>query len=109
MTANADMATICQIGIVKCRNGVFVDEWKSLINPEAYFDRINVSIRGIDESAVEGAPTFSEINDTLISYLENEVVVCHTRFDRVSIVRLMHSHPWVTKMLSCHSYPGGRG
>ena len=84
-TANADMASICQIGLVKCENGVLSDEWETYVDPEDYFDGINVSIHGIDESIVMGAPTFQELVDTLRSYLDGKVVVCHTHFDRVAI------------------------
>lgn len=84
-TANADLASICQIGLVKCKDGVLSDEWKTYVDPEDYFDGINVSIHGIDESVVKGAPTFPELADTLRSYLEGTVVVCHTHFDRVAI------------------------
>lgn len=84
-TANADMASICQIGIAKCENGVLSDEWKTYVDPEDYFDSMNVSIHGIDESVVKGAPKYPELADTLRSYLEGTVVVCHTHFDRVAI------------------------
>jgi len=84
-TANVDMASICQIGLAKYENGVLANEWKSYVDPEDYFDDINVSIHGIDESTVKGAPTFPELADTLRSYLEGRVVVCHTHFDRVAM------------------------
>ena len=84
-TANAALASICQIGLVKYENGVLSEEWKSYVDPEDYFDGINVSIHGIDEVAVEGAPTFPELIDTLRSFLDDTVVVCHTHFDRVAI------------------------
>jgi len=84
-TANADMASICQIGLAKYENGVLADEWKSFVDPEDDFDDINVSIHGIDESAVKSAPTFPELADTLRSYLVEKVVVCHTHFDRVAM------------------------
>jgi DNA polymerase III subunit epsilon len=84
-TANADMASICQIGLVKCENGILSDEWKSYVDPEDYFDVNNVSIHGIDESTVKGVPTFPELSDTLRSYLADTVVVCHTHFDRVAM------------------------
>ena len=47
-TANADMASICQIGIARCEGGVITDEWTSYVDPEDYFDGVNVSIHGID-------------------------------------------------------------
>jgi len=81
------MASICQIGLVKCINGVLSDEWKTYVDPEDYFDGINVSIHGIDESVVMGAPTFPQLGDTLRAYLDGEVVVCHTYFDRVAMYR----------------------
>ncbi|MBU4272644.1 MAG: 3'-5' exoribonuclease [Planctomycetes bacterium] len=84
-TANADMASICQIGLVGCENGNLSDEWKTYVDPEDYFDGFNVSIHGIDESVVNGAPTFPELTDTLRTYLEGKVVVCHTHFDRVAM------------------------
>ena len=84
-TANADMASICQIGLVKFEDGVLSDEWKTYVDPEDYFDGINMSIHGISESVVKGAPTFPELADTLNSYLEGTVVVCHTHFDRVAM------------------------
>jgi len=86
-TANPDMSSICQIGLVKYENGVLSDEWKSYVNPEGYFNGINVSIHGIDESVVRGAPKFPELAETLRSYLEGTVVVCHTQFDRVALYR----------------------
>jgi len=84
-TANADMASICQIGLAKYTNGVLADEWKTYVDPEDYFDDINISIHGIKESTVKGAPTFPELADTLRSYLVGTVTVCHTHFDRVAI------------------------
>lgn len=84
-TANADMASICQIGLVKYEDGVLSDEWKSYVDPEDYFDGINVSIHGIDETVIKGSPTFPELADKLRSYLEGTVVVCHTHFDRVAM------------------------
>ena len=31
-TANADMASICQIGLVKCENGILSHEWKTYVD-----------------------------------------------------------------------------
>jgi len=84
-TANADMSSICQIGLVKYENSVQVDEWKSYVDPEDYFDDFNISIHGIDKSIVKGAPKFSELTITLHSYLDKKIVICHTHFDRVAM------------------------
>ena len=39
-TANADRASICQIGIVHVRNGEIEDQWQTLINPEDWFESV---------------------------------------------------------------------
>jgi DNA polymerase-3 subunit epsilon len=84
-TANADMAPICQIGIARFVNGILADEWKSYVDPMDDFDPMNVSIRGIDESTVEGAPTFGLLANSINDVLDGRVVVAHTAFDKVAI------------------------
>ena len=59
-TANADRASICQIGLVHIQDGKIQDQWKTLINPEDWFDPWNIEIHGIDEAAVSGSPTLPE-------------------------------------------------
>jgi DNA polymerase-3 subunit epsilon len=84
-TANADINSICQIGLVYFKEGVLCEEWKSYVDPEDFFDGINISIHGIDESTVQGAPQLPEIADILYKFLDDKITVCHTHFDRVSI------------------------
>lgn len=84
-TANADMASICQVGLVYYADGVLAGEWKSYVDPEDYFDPMNVSIHGIDEETVAGQPTLPAIAEELSSYLTTRLVVSHTHFDRVAV------------------------
>lgn len=84
-TANPDMASICQIGVATYRGGRLQEEWSTYIDPDDYFDWLNVSIHGIDELTVDGAPTFPEIAQDLWRRLSDLVVVCHTHFDRVAV------------------------
>ena len=86
-TANSDMASICQIGFVIYSKGQIVKEWSSLINPEDYFDYWNESIHNISENDVEKSPKFNEVYEFLKSNLENNICVCHSHFDRVSLTR----------------------
>ncbi|MCI5105120.1 MAG: hypothetical protein MRY76_00235 [Pseudomonadales bacterium] len=86
-TANADMASICQVGIATFHNGIIVDEWETLINPEDFFDAVNVSIHGISEKHVVGAPTYDAAYKEIRKRLEKSISVCHTHFDRVSLAR----------------------
>lgn len=84
-TANANMASICQIGLAAYSSGSLVDEWKTYVDPLDFFDPMNVSIHGITEETVAGAPTLPEIAEPLLSRLNGCVVLCHTHFDRVSV------------------------
>ncbi len=86
-TANADLSSICQIGIASYRDGQLADAWVSLVNPEDYFDYVNVSIHGIDESQVQDAPTWRAVLPEVNSRLGGRIVVCHTPFDRLALAR----------------------
>jgi len=86
-TANADLASICQIGIAKFNDGRLVEEWSSLIDPEDYFDFYNQKTHGISKQTVAGAPKFPEIVEKLNSIIEGNVCVCHTHFDKVALHR----------------------
>ncbi len=88
-TANADRASICQIGIVHVRDGEIKDQWQTLINPEDWFDPWNVSIHGIDRNDVRNSPTLPEVRGELRSRLLGSVLVSHTSFDRVAFERAM--------------------
>ena len=88
-TANADRASICQIGIVHVRDGEIEDQWQTLINPEDWFDPWHVSIHGIDENDVRNSPTHPEGRDELRRGLRGSVLVSHTSFDRVAFERAM--------------------
>jgi DNA polymerase-3 subunit epsilon len=84
-TANADMSSICQIGLARYHNSQLVEEWKTYIDPEDYFDGINVSIHGIDEETVKGAPVIADVSGEIYRFLDDRVSVCHTHFDRVAV------------------------
>jgi DNA polymerase III subunit epsilon len=84
-TANANISSICQLGLVHFKDGLLQEEWKTYVDPEDFFDEINVSIHGIDESTVKGAPNLRNISSRICNYLDNRIAVCHTHFDRVAL------------------------
>jgi len=63
--------------------GLLTEEWKSYIDPEDYFDDINISIHGIDESTVRGAPVFAQVSQQLHGF---------PHFDRVAIQRALEKY-----------------
>lgn len=86
-TANPDLASICQIGIVCFENGSVRSKWQRLVDPKDYFDPWNVSIHGITEKQIRGAPTFAQLFPELQRVLQDMVAACHTPFDRLALER----------------------
>ena len=86
-TANVDMSSICQIGIVEFDGQVVVDSWETLLDPQDYFDPINIDIHGITPQSVIGAPSFEQVYPLLQSRLQNQIVVTHTPFDITALRR----------------------
>ncbi len=91
-TANADFASICQIGIVRFCDGVVIDTYQTLVNPQDYFDGFNVSIHGIEEEDVQDAPTFPEAYVHVRKLLQYQVVVTHTHFDRTALRQVLEKY-----------------
>lgn len=86
-TANADYSSICQIGIAAFENEKIVDSIKTYIDPEDFFDGMNVSINNITPEMVKGSPTFGQMYKVLSSRLNKNVIVHYSAFDRVAITR----------------------
>jgi DNA polymerase-3 subunit epsilon len=91
-TANADLSTICQIGLVLFEDGEQKWSWESLVDPEDFFDSWNVAIHGITEQDVVGKPTFGELYPQLKDSINDQVLVCHTPFDRLAITRAISKY-----------------
>ena len=67
---------IVEIGVVLVdRDGVVVDEWCTLINPQR--DLGPQHIHGIQASELRDAPTFADVAGDLARYLAGRVVVAH--------------------------------
>ena len=86
-TANTDYSSICQIGIAEFDGEQVVDTWETLINPEDYFDSMNVSIHGIFPEMVRKSPKFDQVYDLLQEKVRGHIVVHHMPFDKIAISR----------------------
>ena len=91
-TANADMSSICQMGIAEFRDSKLTGEWSTLLDPRTYFDDINIGIHGIGPENVIGAPRFDNIFPELSKLLRENVAVIHTHFDRTAIQQAATLH-----------------
>lgn len=65
-TANADMASICSIGVAIFEDCALKSEWYSLIDPDDFFDPVNISIHGISADDVLDAPTLRDVMAELV-------------------------------------------
>jgi DNA polymerase-3 subunit epsilon len=91
-TANPDFSSICQIGLVFFKDAKVIANCENLIDPEDYFDSWNVSIHGITHEMVKDAPNFAQISNSLRGYLNNQIVVHHTNFDKASLSQVCEKY-----------------
>jgi len=84
-TANADVSSICQMGIVGFVEGQEADSWQTLLNPEDFFDPVNVGIHQIREADVRNAPRFPDVAPAVERMLADRTVVSHMPFDRLAL------------------------
>jgi DNA polymerase-3 subunit epsilon len=66
---------ILEIGIILVDGNEIVQEWETLINPER--DISNSDIHGINSNSVSLAPTFAEIADEILSFINGRILVAH--------------------------------
>jgi DNA polymerase-3 subunit epsilon len=91
-TANADLSSICQVGLVVFRNGEVAETISSLVDPDDHFDPVNSAIHGITEAKIVGAPRFPTIHGRICERLQRNVVVCHSMFDRAALDQASRRH-----------------
>jgi DNA polymerase-3 subunit epsilon len=91
-TANESFASICQVGLARFSDGKLVETWDTLVNPQDEFSEMNVSIHGIRPDMVRHSPSIPDIAQRLREWLEKDVSVCHTHFDRVALPRAFEKH-----------------
>src|SRR5258708_30029546 len=79
---NCGYDRITEIGIVRVRNGVAVEEWSTLVNPECPISPYIEAFTGISSEMVAAAPLFADIAATVFEKLRGAVFIAHNaRFD----------------------------
>ena len=84
-TANSRTASICQVGVVRVRDGRVDSCFSTLVNPEERFSPFNIRIHGIRPAEVQAAPPFDDVFAELFDWLDGSVLVSHTFFDRSAL------------------------
>jgi DNA polymerase-3 subunit epsilon len=86
-TANADLASICSIGLVHFKRGEVFKTLTILVDPEDQFDPINIGIHGIRPQDVAGKPTMAKVFPVIGAALQDAAIVHHSPFDRTALWR----------------------
>lgn len=69
---------ISAVGIAVIEDGEIVDEYYSLVNPEAGFDKYTIKITGITPAMVANEPPFPVIWEEIRPYFEDSVLAAHS-------------------------------
>jgi DNA polymerase III subunit epsilon len=73
---------IIEVGLVRVRDGIVLEEWRSLVNPQRSISANIESFTGIGNAMVAGAPAFSDLADTIAEKLRGALFIAHNaRFD----------------------------
>lgn len=73
---------ITEIALVRYEHGVEVARWQTLVNPQTAIPPFIQKLTGITNEMVQDAPTFAEVAETLLEYLDGAVMAAHNvRFD----------------------------
>lgn len=91
-TANNPVSSICQIGMVRYANGVLVDTYSSMVNPDCDFNKYNTAVHGITQEMVKDAPLIVDIYEDILAFAGNNILVGYSNFDKRSLRSCAEQH-----------------
>lgn len=79
---NANWNRVIEVGLVRSRGALLIEEWSTLVNPLTTVPSTIESLTGIDSAMVSSAPTFADIATELHERMNGCLFVAHNaRFD----------------------------
>ncbi len=73
---------IIEVGIIRVRNNVIVDQYSQLIHPENPIDGFITSLTGITNEMVSNMPRIEEVKADILSFIGEDIIIGHnTSFD----------------------------
>ena len=75
LSPTKDMIT--EIGAIKIENGIIIDEYNQLINPERPIPKKIVELTGITDDMVKDMPTIERVLPDFKTFIEDSVLVAH--------------------------------
>ena len=92
-TPNAYQNSICSIAILHVENNHITFAKEYLVNPQARFDNMNMSIHHITPEMVENEPTFPSVWNEIKHFFTNEIAIAHNAtFDLRVISKTLASY-----------------
>lgn len=79
----------CSIGLVHYKNGIVVNEYYSLINPEIKFNPYTVRVHGINEWDVKNEKKFHELWDEIEPFFSIPFVIAHNSVFDEAVLKYM--------------------
>lgn len=91
-TANSDLASACEIGLVKVKSGQITERYTSLIKPPE--DLLEVSprhygIHGISLEMIQSESTFDQIAPEVLSFIGDSPLVAHQASADIAILNAL--------------------
>lgn len=68
---------IIEIGIVKVRSGIVIDQYSQLVNPGTHLPEVITELTGISQDMLTDKPLFSEIKQDILEFIEDDLIVGH--------------------------------
>ncbi len=86
-TANEQLSSVCSVGVVIVRNGLIVDRFYSLIQPEPnYYNYKNTLIHGLNNNNTDTELVFSEVWKKIMPLIDRLPLVAHNKgFDEACL------------------------
>ena len=79
---NSEKDRIIQIALIKVSDGVIVDKFTALVNPQMHISSNASAINGIYDEDVKNSKTIQELFPTIINFIEKLPIVAHNaKFD----------------------------
>jgi DNA polymerase III subunit epsilon len=90
-TATAERVSACSLGVAVVQNGAVISSGAWLIQPPGnVYDPRNIQVHGITPRHTRRTPTFVDLYDAVVPFLENRCVLAHWAEFDISVLRALH-------------------
>ncbi|HEY7027058.1 MAG TPA: UvrD-helicase domain-containing protein [Gemmatimonadales bacterium] len=104
---DVERCDVVELGAVRVRNGVIVEEFQRLVKPTQPVSPGSVAIHGYNDEALAGAPDFAPVWTEFRAFAGGDLLVAHNGhgFDFPVLRRLAKDHPSGNDFLALDTLP----